>query len=49
MIFSAANLASDSDGKSSGVTMLNVVRPGTEIPERLMGVTAARQAPGLRS
>jgi hypothetical protein len=43
MIFSAAVLASDSDVKSSGVTMLKVVLPGMEVPVRRTGVIAARQ------
>jgi len=49
MIFSAANLASDSDAKSSGVTTLNVVLPWMKVPDRRLGVMAARQKPGLRS
>jgi hypothetical protein len=49
MIFSAANLASDSDTESSGVTKLDVVRPGMNEPDRRCGVMAARQCPGRRS
>jgi hypothetical protein len=48
-IFSAANLASDSDAASSGVTTLDIVLPGMNMPDRRIGVIAARQYPGLRS
>jgi hypothetical protein len=49
MIFSAANLASASDAKSSGVTKLDVVWPRMEAPDCRCGVMAARQCPGRRS
>jgi hypothetical protein len=48
MIFSAANLASGSEAKSSGVTMLEIVLPVMPADCRT-GVIAARQCPGLRS
>ena len=49
IIFSAANLASDSDAKSSGVTKLHVVLPRMKLPDCRLGVMAARQYPGRRS
>jgi hypothetical protein len=49
MIFSAANLASGSDAKSSGVTMLDIDLPWMKALGRRIGVIAARQYPGRRS
>jgi hypothetical protein len=48
MSSSAANWASASDAKSSGVTTLSTVSPPT-LPIRALGKMAARQCPGLRS
>jgi hypothetical protein len=44
---SAANCASASDAKSSGVTTLTTVSPPA-LPVRALGKMAARQCPGLR-
>jgi hypothetical protein len=49
MIFSAANLASDSDAESSGVTKLDVFLPRMKVLGGRCGVIAARQCPGRRS
>jgi hypothetical protein len=49
MSFSAANLASDSDAWSSGVTILRTVSPPTTNPGRTFRIMAARQCPGFRS
>ena len=46
MIFSAANRASDSDTKSSGVTKLDVILPRMKLPGCRLGVMAARQCLG---
>jgi hypothetical protein len=48
MSFSAANWASVSDAKSSGVTTLRTLSPPPHSPIRLFGIMAARQCPGLR-
>jgi hypothetical protein len=48
MCFSAANWASVSDAKSSGVTTLRTLSPPPHSPIRLFGIMAARQCPGLR-
>jgi hypothetical protein len=49
IIFSAANLASASDAKSSGVTKLDVILPRMKLRDCRLGVMAARQCPGRRS
>jgi hypothetical protein len=49
MSFSAADLASNSDAASSGVTKLCVVLPLMTLPDCRYGVMAARQYPGRRS
>src|SRR5450755_2718926 len=48
MSFSAANWASNSEAKSSGVTTLRTLSPPPHSPTRLFGIMAARQCPGLR-
>src|ERR1700730_8539999 len=48
MSFSAANWASISEAKSSGVTTLRTLSPPLHSPIRLFGIMAARQCPGLR-
>jgi hypothetical protein len=48
MSFSAANEASASDAKSSGVTTLRTLSPPTHSPIRTLGIMATRQCPGLR-
>ena len=48
MSFSAANWASNSEAKSSGVTTLRTLSPPPHSPIRLFGIMAARQCPGLR-
>jgi len=48
MSFSAANGASASDAKSSGVTTLRTLSPPTHSPIRTLGIMATRQCPGLR-
>jgi hypothetical protein len=47
MSFSAANWASASHAKSSGVTTLSTVSPPT-LPIRALGKMAARQCPYFR-
>jgi hypothetical protein len=48
MSFSAANWASNSEAKSSGVTTLRTLSPPTGSNRRIFGIMAARQCPGLR-
>jgi hypothetical protein len=45
MIFSAANLASDSDAQSFGVTKLRTVSPRTSLSVRALGINGRAPVP----